>query len=295
MLEAPSIAILSVGYDLQRLVEGAAPVQTFAEALERDDLERATEAIAGALRRSGHALVVYPEWLAEPTLRRLETIRAVLATDRLALRCCALPPLAGGVLCNLASALTAQLTRPGQLVAALDDLERELVVVSWCNSVTGLRRPAPSLLQHVGSLSPRSSYAVVLQPEHAVLRSGRASRDLPLRRATRPTELVVSAREGDDTTWLTDMLTVALGPLPIRCVRASRHAAKWWGTSRVAEAVAYPTDLTQLAGELAEGRRLRLCGWCSEAIASTPCPFCRTAGQPPEAAAALERHAPAAP
>lgn len=295
MPEAPSTAILSVGYDLGRLVDGAPPVETFPEALQRDDLERAAEAVAGALRRSGHALVVYPEWLAEPTLRRLETIRAVLATDRMALRRCALPPLAGGILCNLAAALTAQLTRPGQLVAALDDLERELVVVSWLNSVTGLKTPAPSLLQHVGSLSPRSSYVVVVQPEHAVVRSGRAPQDLPLRAPPRAMELVVSAREGDDTTWLTDMLAAPLGRLPIRRVSATRYAATWWGTPRVAEAVAYPVDLTRLAGELAEGQRLRLCGWCSEAIASSPCPFCRGAERPPQDAPAPDFHAPARP
>lgn len=292
MHEVPSTAVLSVGYDLAALVAGAAPVQPFPEALERDDLARATEAIAAALERSGHAVVVYPEWLAEPTRRRLETIRAVLATDRLALRGCALPPLAGGILCNLASALTVQLT-PGQLVAALDDLERELVVVAWLNSVTGLKRPAPSLLQHVGSLSPRSSFVVVLAPAQAVVRSGRAPQDLPLRKPTRAMELVVSAREGDDTTWLTDTLTAALGTLPIRCAAPTRHAALWWGTSRVAEVVAYPSDLTQLAGQLADRHRLRLCRWCSEAIASTPCPFCRGA-EPQEGAGMLDRQAPAA-
>lgn len=292
MPEDPSTAILSVGYDLEQLIEGAPPVQVFGEALDREDLKPATEAIAAALRRSHHALVVYPAWLAEPTLRRLETIRAVLATDRLALHCCALPPLAGGVLCNLASALTARLMRCGQLVAALADLERELIVVSWLSSVTGLKQPAPSVLQHLGSLWPRSSYVVVLQPEHAVLRSGRAQRDLPLRKPSRPTELVVAAPAGEDSSWLGDTLSSALGPLPIRRMAATRHAAQWWGTSHAAEAVAYPTDLPQLARELAEGQRLRLCGWCSEAIASSPCPFCRGREQPLEPAAAGDRRAP---
>lgn len=293
MPEAPSTAILSIGYDLPQLFEGP-PLHTFSDALDRDDLEGATAAIAAGLRGGAHALVVYPDWLAEPTLRRLETIRAVLATDRLALHRCALPPLAGGVLCNLASALAGQLTPAGQLVAALGDLERELIVVSWLSSVTGLKHPAPSLLQHVGSLSPRSSYAVMLQPEHAVLRRGRAQRDLPLQNARRPMELVVAAREGEDTSWLTDTLTSALGRLPLRFVPPTRHAAQWWGTSGVAEAVAYRTDLTQLASELAAAHRLRLCGWCSQAIAATPCPFCRGADQPPGSAPTGEHQPPAA-
>lgn len=293
MSEAPSTAILSIGYDLPKLIADAPPVHTFCEALDRGDLEGATEAIAAGLRRSGHAVVIYPQWLAEPTLRRLETIRAVLATDRLALHACSLPPLAGGILCNLASALTAQLTPSGQLVAALGDLERELVVVAWLSSVSGLKQPAPSVLQHLGSLSPRSSYVVMLQPERAVLRSGRAQRDLPLHKADRPMELVVAAREGEDPSWLTETLSSLLGRLPIRSVAASRHAAQWWGTSRVVEAVAYPSDLPQLAHELAREQRLRLCGWCSEAIASTPCPFCRNAEQSLESAQAIDPHAPA--
>ncbi len=287
MAEAPSTAVLSVGYDLPQLLEGAPPVSTFPEALDRDDLDRAMETIDAALQRSGHALVIYPQWLREPTLRRLETIRAALATDGLALHDSALPPLAGGVLCNLASALAAELTLPGQLVAALGDLEHELVVVSWLGSVTGLRQPSPSLLQHLGSLSPRSSYGVVLQPVHAVLRVGQTGHDLPLYKAQKPMELVMAAHEGGDTSWLTHTVNPALGNLRARTVAATRHGPDWWGTSRLVEAVAYPTSLTELTRELAGRHRLHLCGWCSKAIASTPCPFCRGAEQPSEAASAV--------
>jgi hypothetical protein len=283
--EVPSIAVLSVGYDLPELLAGAPAVHVFPEALTRDDLDSATETIDAALRRSGHALVVYPEWLREPTLRRLETIRAALATDRLALHGSALPPLAGGVLCNLASALTAQLTRPGQLVAALGDLERELIVVSWLGTVTGLKQPSPSVWQHVGSLSPRSSYRVVLQPEPAVQRVGRTGDDLPLQTAQRPLELVVAAREGADASWLDDAVNAGLGDLKTRTVPATRHGPDWWGTARLAEAVAYPTGLPELARDLAIRHRLRLCGWCSQPIASTPCPFCRGTEQPADAPA----------
>lgn len=294
MTEAPPTAVVSVGYDVPQLLEGAPAVPTFLEALDRDDLDSATETIGAALQRSGHALVVYPAWLGEPTLRRLETVRAALATDRLALHGSALPPLAGGVLCHLASALAAQFTRPGQLVAALGDLERDLVVVAWLGSVTGLREPAPSVLQHLGSLSPRSSYGVVLQPEPAVQRIGRRGQDLPLHKAQQPMELVMAAHEGGDTSWLTDTVNPALGGLQARAAAATRHGAAWWGTSRLVEAVAYPTALAELARELAGRHRLRLCRWCSEAIASTPCPFCRGAEEPGEATAAGDRHATAA-
>lgn len=291
MSDAPCTAVLSVGYDLPQMLESAPPVITYPEALERDDLDGATKTIDAALQRSGHALVVYPKWLEEPTLRRLETIRAVLATGRLALYGSALPPLAGGVLCNLASALTAQITRPGQLVAALGALERKLVVVSWLGSVTGLKQPEPSLRQHLGSLLPRSSYGVVLQPEHSILRLDRPGQELALRRAQRPMELVIAAREGCEMSWLTDSVNAVLGRQQTRAVAATHHGPEWWGTSRLVEAVAYPTALAELTRELAIGQRLHLCRWCSEAIVSAPCPFCRGADEVAEAAPqASSRH-----
>lgn len=275
----PSTAVLSVGYDLACLLERAPAVRTFPDALDRDDLDAATEAIGAALARSGHALVIYPEWLEEPTLRRLETIRAALSTDRLALHGSALPPLAGGVLCNLASALGEHLIQPGQLAAAMGALQRTLVVAAWLGSLSGLKQPSPSLLQHVVSLWPTSSYGVVLQPEHAIVRTDRPGQDLAIEVAERRMELVLAPREGGDTSWLTGGLNDALGGIAARTVAATRNGPEWWGTSRLVEAVAFPTDLAALAGELASATPMRRCGWCSEAIASAPCPFCRAAEQ----------------
>jgi len=277
------MAVLSVGYDLTDMIEGAPPVSVFPEALTREDLGGATEAIDAGLHHSGHALVVYPAWLGDETPRRLQTIRAALGTARLALHGSSLPPLAGAVLANVAAALGAHLTRPGQLVAALADLERELVVVSWLGSLTGLKAPAPSVLLHLASLSPRSSFAAVLQPEPAIVRADKAAQGLPLERAAGPMGLVVAPQEGSDPGWLVTAVTAALGELPTEIVEPTTLGSSWWGTPRLVEAVAYPTDLGDLAEALASRHRLRLCRWCSEAIASGPCPFCRSveeAGHP---------------
>ena len=272
---APSTAVLSVGYDLPHLLDDAAPVTVFAEALTREDLGGATEAIDAGLHHSGHALVVYPTWIDDATPRRLETIRSALGTARLALYGSTLPPLAGAVLANMASALAQHMTEPGQLVAALPALERELVVVSWLGTLTGLKEPAPSVLMHVTSWSPRSSFAVVLSPEPAIVRADGAGRSLPLERADGPAELVVSAQAGADPAWLIEQATSALGQLPTETVAPTTHGASWWGTSRLVEAVAYPTDVRELAEDLANDHRLRLCGWCSAWIAASSCPFCR--------------------
>lgn len=289
MVKAPSTAVISVGYDLPDLLDGAPPVSVFPEALTREDLGAATEAIDSGLHHSGHALVIYPTWLGEATARRLETIRAALGTARVALYSSTLPPLAGAVLSNLAAALGAHLSRPGQLVAALEDLERELVVVSWLGSLTGLKQPAPSLLAHLASWSPRSAFAVVLAPEEAILRADKSGQSLPLQRAQRPIGLVVAPQEASDPQWLAEAMAAALGDLPTEISAPTTHGCSWWGTSRLAEAVAYPTDLAALAEQLADRHRLRLCGWCGEAIASLPCPFCRSAGEVPDAEAGSVR------
>jgi hypothetical protein len=291
MVNAPCTAVLSVGYDLPHLLDGGAPVSVFPEALAREDLGGATEAIDAGLHHSGYALAVYPTWLGETTPRRLETIRAALGTAHLALHGSALPPLAGAVLANLASALAVHLTQPGQLVAALGDLERALVVVSWLGRLTGLKEPAPSVLLHLASLSPRSTFAVVLQPEHAIVRADRTGESLPLERAQRPMELVVAPQEGADPAWLAASASAAIGTRRTDTIAPTSHGASWWGTARLVEAVAYPTDLGELAQELASRHRLRLCRWCSEAIASTPCPFCRGVEEPFATEIRLEREA----
>jgi len=45
MANDPCIAVLSVGYDPAHLLDGGPPVSVFAEALTREDLGGATEAI----------------------------------------------------------------------------------------------------------------------------------------------------------------------------------------------------------------------------------------------------------
>jgi hypothetical protein len=285
-----STAVLSVGYDLPDLLEDAPPLSVFPDELSRDDLGGATEAIDAGLHHSGHALVIYPTWLGEATPRRLQTIRAALGSTRLALYGSALPPLAGGVLSNLACALATHL-RPGQLVAALPDLQRELVVVSWLGSLTGLKEPAPSVLLHLASWSPRSTFGVVLQPEPAIVRADKAGQKLPLQRASRPMELVVAPQPGVDALWIEQSARDALGDMHAETVDPTAHGASWWGTSRLVEVVAFPTQVAELAAELTRRQRLRLCGWCSEAIASTPCPFCRGADEPYDVEIGADREA----
>jgi hypothetical protein len=77
-----------------------------------------------------------------------------LNTGRLVSYGTKLPPLAGSALVSLASAVSPYIKAPGVLVAALPELERELLILAWLSSVTGLDYPSPSFAQHVASLSP---------------------------------------------------------------------------------------------------------------------------------------------
>ena len=286
MADLATTAVMSVGYDAPAMVGGAAVEHVFRD-VEHADLNDVSDVVDRVLQRGGHVVIVYPEWYEDATVRRLETVRAILGSDRLILYGCALPPLAGGVLCNLAAALAPQLTQPGQLVAALGDLGRELIVLAWLGSLRGLKQPAPSVMQHLVSLWPGTSYGVLLQPEHAIVRIDRSGGALPVHRTSRPIELVVAAQEDCNTSWLRDTVIPALGDAPIRTVAPTADGPRWWGTARLVEAVVCPTVLPELVRDLAIHNPLRTCGWCSNAIASTPCPFCRGCDQPSDEPAAV--------
>lgn len=268
----PTVAVLSLGFDLTGLGLDAPQVLAFPTAPAREDLEAWRDAVSGALDRADHAMIVYPSWMDEPALQRLQTVKSALAAERLALHQTSLPPLAGGVLCVLGAALGPHLRSAGELVAALRALERRLIVVAWLGSVSRLHEPSPSVAQHLSSLWPRSAYGVVLQPEPLVRRLSRRRPGFPLARADEPMELVLAPREGADVDWFTTAVNPALGNLPLRQVNPTHHGASWWGTPRLVEAVAYPRDPVATAGSLQ--LRLHLCSWCGEAVAGSPCPFC---------------------
>jgi len=282
--------VVSIGYDPGQLAAGGAnEAVTFPRAPSREDLEPMLEGLRGALARSEHALVIYPAWLAEPALRRLQTIHAVLGAERIAVHRSALPPLAGGVLCELAGALGERLGSTGELVGALPALERRLIVAAWAGTVTRLRDPAPSILQHLLSLWPGTAFGVVHQPERRVHRLSKRQPSFPIARVPEPMRLVVAPREGANLDWVTTTLNPALGDLELRRVDPTHHGPRWWGTSALVEAVAHPTDLDALAASLTGERPLRACGWCGEPVAAWPCPVCGhrqgagpSAGTPPQ-------------
>lgn len=221
----------------------------------------------------GHCVAIRPRTVPEPSLRNLGVLGSTLLPARLAIRPTALPPAAMGVLARLANALVERLPSAGALVAALPRLERELVVLAWADTVAALHHPPPSVAQHALSLVPGSSFEVSFSPDPTVRRLTRREGNNGLQRTERRVEVLVVGRRANPD-WVSRTVEAAFAGHPIIDVDPPEDES-WWGTERVVEVVAYPTDLDALAERLNQRLALSECGWCGAVIASKSCPFCR--------------------
>lgn len=272
--------VLAVGFTQGEFLQEQHPVHTFPETLQRDDLEQLVELVGGDLGEDGAVLVVYPSWWAEPALRRLQTVRSGLDASRMLLYPSPLPPLAGSVLCALA-ATVAPYTLPGVLYAGLSLLERSVLPVARLRKVSGLREPAPSVWQHLLGWFPATAFGVSWFPRPGVKRlTGRdSSLPLPERGGWNgpPLDrLAVGSGMGSHTDWIERAVAGPLGCTEVVPVPAAPLAERFWGTSKVVEAVAYPSDVGLLASWILEGARPAACPWCGEAIIGSDCPFCHS-------------------
>jgi hypothetical protein len=272
-MSAGDLAVLSVGFELTGLIDGQAPIGLLAEPLDDAGTEEIVARLQEALRSARRVALLHPDWMSKDGLRRLETARAALDTHRIALVPTDLPPLAGGVLAALAGALLPYADQPGRLLGALPLASSELVVISWLRTVSSLRRPSPSMAQHARSLVAGRGFVVGLQPEEFVHRVDPKRPELPIARVERTMELVV-ADHGGDIDLMTDVVNPALGRLRLGQVDGSSRAEEWWGTRRLVEAVAYPTEMASLAERTAATVVLHACGWCGVGSPFDACPFC---------------------
>ncbi len=267
------VAVISIGFKPESLVPDQGNIPTFVGDLPRDHYDELVDTVRRSIAEHGHVIALYPLWFKEPALQRLKTVRAALDTVRLATYGTPLPPLAGTVLASLTSAVSPYISSTGALVTALPALEKELVVLAWLGSVAGLATPAPSLWQHVRSSWPTTAFGVSFWPEPGVRLLTKKDRTVPVPRSYRPMLLAVSSHDGD-ASWIEDVVAPALGSPPIKEVAPTPLGPKWWGTTKLTEAVAYPVDVPVIARRITQGQRTFLCRWCTEAIASDQCPFC---------------------
>lgn len=266
--------IVAIGAGVDRLFARQEQLRAHGEPSTRADDAALVELLEPQPESGERVVAIVGGWLGDEARMRIRAARSLLDTDRVALWTTDLPPLAAGVLAALAAALVDRLERPGALVAALPALERELVVVAWARSVSRLKRPSPRLAQHARSALPGSGFGVGLAPEEFVRTLSREGREAPLALAPGPMQLVIA---GDDETgrrWMLEAVNPALGTLPILELEAMAAAARWWGTAKVVEGVAAPTDRDALALRVLSGG-LESCHWCGEALAvGTRCAFC---------------------
>ena len=271
--------MLVFGLKPERLVDTEGRIDAFLEAPTQEQTETLVEAVRSGVEAGGHVLAIVPQWLKGDGLLRLQMVESALDDESLTIHQTPLPPLASTVLASLASAIAPYLPSRGVLVSLLGEIEAELHVFTWLGSVSGLSTPAPSLSQHLASLTPGSAFGVSSYPEPTVHRIGRDLPGVPLPRIERPTRLAVSDHGGDGA-WI-GAVNAALGDLEVREVDPTPNGPSWWGTGKLVESVAYPVDIEALAQELTAAADPWTCRWCRELIARSPCPMCGHRGRAP--------------
>jgi len=272
--------VLVFGLKPERLIDSEGRIDAFLEPPTQEQAETLIDAVNSGIEAGAHVLAIVPQWLEGDGLQRLQMVESALDTEELTIYETPLPPLAAAVLASLASAIAPQLPSVGVLVSLLPELEGELHVFTWLGSVSGLSVPAPSLGQHLASLTPGSAFGVSSYPEPSVNKVGRdGSPGVPLPQIERASRLAVSDH-GGDVAWI-QTVNAALGNLEVRQVEPTPNGPSWWGTSKLVESVAYPVDLAGLAAELLASAQPWTCRWCREQIARSPCPLCGHRGRPP--------------
>ena len=276
--------ILVIGLKPERLIDSEGRIDAFIEPPTQEQGETLVEAVRSGAEAGGHVVAIVPQWLKGDGLLRLQMVQSALDDEGMTIYETPLPPLAAAVLASLASAVAPHLPSTGVLVSLLPELEAELHVFTWLGSVSGLSVPAPTLGQHMASLSPGSAFGVSSYPEPSVHKLGRDGAGIPLPRIERPARLAISDH-GGNAQWV-QTVNGALGGLEVRTVEPTPNGPSWWGTGKLVESVAYPVDVEQLAAELIQAADPWTCRWCRDLIARSPCPMCGHRGRPPRRRAA---------
>lgn len=240
--------------------------------LARDDLEELIALLAELIEQHGSVVAIYPGWSSDSALQRLQTVRSVLRTTRLAFYATPSPPLAGAVLTSLANVVAPHARSAGALLAGLPVLEAHLLVLAWLGSVAKLQVPTPTLLQHGLSLLPWTAFGVSSWPQPSVRRLTGKDRSLPLPRVKGPIRIAAAGRDGDQS-WVADVVAPALGGAPVVEVPGTLLGPEWWGSKRLIEVVAYPMELKATVDRV-NGAPTQLCSWCGEEAPMGPCSFC---------------------
>ncbi|MGI5422143.1 hypothetical protein [Actinomadura luteofluorescens] len=234
----------------------------------------AYERVAAHLADFAEILVVYPEWDAAPARRLLPVVRGLLDTDRVAELGLRLPPLAFSLVADLL-AHSARYMPLGLLARVSERLEREVAAGARMGSVTRLANVPAGLRQHVRSYVPGSGFVAWAAPVPRVDAVNRrtGTLDPPEPVPDGQVHLLVARRDGEFP-GLRDRLVEAFRPDKVLDVAPQPLGARYWGTRRHAEFVAFSTAPSAFRA-LVQGERFWHCPWCRRPTASEICPSCR--------------------
>ncbi|RKN76134.1 hypothetical protein D7231_03695 [Streptomyces klenkii] len=236
-----------------------------------EPLETAVARASALLDRCGHVVVLYPDSLPGPYVRRLHTVRAVLESERIALLPVALPPLAVGVLARQLRQLSISDLSPGVLASAARLLAHYVYAGALLSSVTRLDRVEVGLGTHLASALPGARFAVLVNPGPRLVRVGRGEVPAGPGFATWMTVARGKPVRGDD--WVLGTLAPRWHVQGAQETALPEESRRWWGTRRAVEFAAAIPDPSVLYQLVASVRREE-CHWCGLELIGDRCAFC---------------------
>lgn len=181
----------------------------------------------------------------------------------------ALSPLGISALVQAARSL-AEETSAARVHDLLPQLEASIRCFAVLSSVSKLRDPNPSLLQHMRSWWPSTRFLV--EAGGSVHRFRPLSKSDPVgpRPAQSPSVLLVAGGESEMREERTEHLVRGLSAASVLARQVPAHT--WWGTKPLAEYCLAPLDLHGIiTGHEAVARH---CPWCREGTSAHPCRLC---------------------
>lgn len=265
---ASEVHLLAVGLGARtRLL----PQQPAVHLLAQPDPVALVDAMRPAIAAGRTVLAIHPAWR-DDLRRALETARASLDVDAVALHASELPPLAGAVLVAQAATLAQLGVTLGPLAGALPALEGKILPVSWLGSVTRLSRLTPTMKQHVRSLLPGAAFFAYGGAAPRVERIDRSDPRLYLPLDLAGATIALSAHpQGQREAVERALLALGMSGRVVE-VPPLDAGPDWWGTDRLIELAVFMTDVDDLRRHVST--QPSTCPWCRRTTASDPCPAC---------------------
>ncbi|MFI8190954.1 hypothetical protein ACIF8T_19430 [Streptomyces sp. NPDC085946] len=263
-----AIAVTSADLALSPQDERTLPAVVLRDVDQRP-LDQALAEMQTLVEQHGHVIVVCSRAAPLAVRRRLQTVRALLESDRIALFSPDLPPLGLAVLARQLRQLASCDLSPGVLASAGRLLVHYIHSGALLNSVARLDRVPVGLKSHAKSWMPGSQFAVLAHPEPQLVRIG------PEAMLTGPefgTWMLV-AKGQLQSDWVTATLAPAWNVLGLRETALPADSPGWWGTGRLIEFCTYLPDLSVLY-QLVTSVRRGSCHWCGIDVIGDRCVFC---------------------